>query len=56
MPHSPTSELTTDVALIFEQELAGLGYGENELLSPVPENRWPVGPGPALPLPLVMHK
>ena len=56
MPHSPTSELTTDVALIFEQELAGLGYGENELASPVPENRWPVGPGPALPLPPVMHK
>jgi hypothetical protein len=56
LPHSPMDELTTDVTLIFERELAGLGYGGNELEAPKPENRWPVGPGPALPMPPVMPK
>jgi arylsulfatase A-like enzyme len=56
LPHSPLDELTTDVTLIFERELAGLGYGGNELEAPEPANRWPVSPGPALPMPPVMPR
>lgn len=56
MPHSPVGELTTDVTRIFEQELAALGYGSDDLQAPAPENRWPVGPGPALPLPPVIPR
>ncbi|MDP6386422.1 MAG: sulfatase-like hydrolase/transferase [Planctomycetota bacterium] len=56
LPHSPVEELTTDVTRIFEHELAGLGYGGNGLEAPEPENRWPVRPGPALPLPPVLPR